>query len=74
MSIYETQLNRYVYDIMQVEKMNETVFQETGKQMGEYHFLGEEDFQDIEKYIKEYSDNGISDNKLFWKNGMQETK
>ena len=52
------------------EKMNETVFQETGKWMGEYHFLGEEEFQNIEKYIKEYSDNGVSDNKLFWKNGM----
>ena len=42
--------------------------------MGEYHFLGDEDFQDIEKYTKEYSDNGIYDNKLFRKNGMQETK
>lgn len=52
------------------EKMNETVFQETGKWMGEYHFLGDEDFQDIEKYLLEFSDNGLSEHALSWENGM----
>ena len=52
------------------EKMNETLFQETGKWMGEYHFLGEQDFQDIEKYLKEFSDSGLSEHALSWKNGM----
>ena len=44
------------------EKMNETVFQETGKWIGEYHFLGEENFHEIERYLDEFSDNGISHN------------
>ena len=51
------------------EKMNETVYQETGKWIGEYHFLGDEDFHEIERYLGEFSDNGISsyvtsDNKI----------
>lgn len=52
------------------EKMNETVFQETGKWMGEYHFLGDEDFHDIEKHLQEFSDNGLSEHALSWENGM----
>lgn len=52
------------------EKMNETVFQETGKWMGEYHFLGDEDFQDIEKYLQEFSGDGLSEYALSWENGM----
>jgi len=52
------------------EKMNETVFQETGKWMGEYHFLGDEDFQDIEKYLQEFSGDGLSEHALSWENGM----
>lgn len=42
------------------EKMNETVYEETGKWMGEYHFLGDEDIQDIERYLYEVAGNGIS--------------
>ena len=52
------------------EKMNETVFQETGKWMGEYHFLGEDDFQDIEKYLQEFSGGVLLEHALSWKTGM----
>lgn len=66
------------------EKMNETVFRETGKWMGEYHFLGAEDFKDIEKYLSalycedindksygnELSDRTSSNSVVTWENGM----
>lgn len=52
------------------EKMNEAVFQETGKWMGEYHFLDEDDFQEIERYLNVLSEGGFSDCMVSWENGM----
>ncbi|MBR1598481.1 MAG: hypothetical protein IJ661_06225 [Lachnospiraceae bacterium] len=52
------------------EKMNETVFQETGKWMGEYHFLGEEDIKDIEGYLDEIRQSGYAERAVSWENGM----
>lgn len=55
------------------EKMNETVYKETGKWMGEFHFLGENDVSRIEEYLGVLSDNeqGVSSNiGISWRNGM----
>lgn len=62
------------------EKMNETVYEETGKWMGEYHFLGDDELEDIETYLKEFSsafscdktskDSDDDSFNITWKNGM----
>lgn len=49
------------------EKMNETVYQETGKWIGEYHFLGEGELKEIEDYLSVFSDNSST---VTWKKGM----
>ncbi len=47
------------------EKMNEMVFQETGKWMGEYIFLGEENLEEIREGLDAFSNLSVT-----WKNGM----
>ncbi len=47
------------------EKMNETVYRETGKWMGAYRFLGDGELEELEDYT-----NRLSSVMLQWKNGM----
>lgn len=47
------------------EKVNELVFRRTGKWMGEYHFLGDDNMEEVKNCISAFS--GLS---VTWENGM----